>query len=524
MDDDLDGTEPWWRGAAFYQVYPRSFADSTGSGVGDLAGITERIDYIADLGVQALWVSPFFTSPMHDNGYDVEDYCAVDPRFGTLADFDALVAAAHARGLRVMIDWVPAHTSTAHPWFQRALSDPRCPERDYYVFRDPAPGGGPPNNWTCAFEEGAPAWKLDDESGQYYLHSFLPQQADLNWHNPDLRAAMHGTLRFWLDRGVDGFRMDVIHNIGKDPALGDRDPALAALPHMLFNDDPSTHRYVREIRALLDSYPGQRTSVGEVFLLDTAQVATYYGQGDELHMCFNFPPLYTEWKAEAWRGCIEATTGALDPLGAWPTWVLSNHDQKRHRTRYGGGIERARAAAVLLLTLRGSPFIYQGEELGLLDAEVPEQRVVDPGGRDGCRAPIPWADSAPWGWGESTWLPMPPECATRNVATQLATPGSMLALYRRLLALRRRCPALSVGSFQLLDAPAGVLAYERRHGQETLRVVINFETGPVALPEGLRGQLLCASTGDAGDAGGTCDALLGEQAVVLRCLGAAPER
>jgi alpha-glucosidase len=504
---------PWWRGAVFYQVYPRSFADSTGNGVGDLPGITARLPYIAELGVDAVWVSPFFKSPMYDNGYDVSDYCEVDPCFGTLADFDALVTAAHDLGLRVMIDWVPAHTSTEHRWFQRALQDPLSEERDYYVFRDPAPEGGPPNNWRATFDSSAPAWTLDPASGQYYLHSFLKEQADLNWHNPNLRAAMHDTLRFWLDRGVDGFRMDVVHNIGKDPALADRPEAVARLPHMLFNDDPSTHGYLREIRALLASYPGDRTSVGEVFLLDTDKVATYYGHDDELHMCFNFPPLLAQWNAEAWRSCIESTYNAFESRDAWPTWVLSNHDQKRHRTRYEGSELRARAAAVLLLTLRGSPFVYQGEELGLLDAEVPEDRIVDPAGRDGCRAPIPWTDQAPWGWTVRPWLPFPPECAERNVATQQRKPSGILSLYKRLLTLRRNHSALSSGTFDLLDSPADTIAYERRDGTQVITVVVNFGDRVVELPSLLQGTVLCSS---AQRAAGPCRTLAPSEAVVLQ--------
>jgi alpha-glucosidase len=506
--------DPWWRGAVFYQVYPRSFADDNGDGVGDLRGITQRLAHIASLGVDALWVSPFFKSPMHDNGYDVSDYCDVDPLFGSLADFDALVAESHRLGLRVIIDWVPAHTSVDHPWFRRALADRDSEERGYYVFRDPAPLGGPPNNWSCAFTHGTSAWKRETPSGQYYLHSFLPEQPDLDWNNPKLRAAMHDTLRFWLDRGVDGFRMDVIHNIGKDPQLPDRDPAVAALPHMLFNDHQSTHSHLREIRTLLDSYAGQRISVGEVFLLDTPRVADYYGRGDELHMSFNFPPLYAQWNAQAWRACIEATCAALDPIDAWPTWVLSNHDQKRHRTRYGGSAERARAAAVLLLTLRGSAFVYQGEELGLLDAEVPPERVVDPGGRDGCRAPIPWTDRAPWGWPNGAWLPFPPECATRNVESQQRDPDSMLSLYRRLLHLRRQFPALARGDFELLDAPEGVMAYRRSDGDVSLRVLINFTDAAVALPPTLRGQVLL-STERARDGAGTGEFMLADEALVL---------
>jgi len=466
-----DAAAPWWKGAVFYQVYPRSFADGSGDGIGDLPGLLGRLDHLAWLGVDAVWISPFFRSPMKDAGYDVSDYCAVDPLFGTLADFDRVLARAHALGLRVIIDWVPAHTSDQHPWFQAALGDPHSIERGFYVFRDPASDGGPPNNWTCAFQPGAPAWRYHAESEQYYLHSFLPEQPDLEWRDPELRRRMLGTLRFWLDRGVDGFRCDVIHNIGKDPALPDVPAERAALPAVVWNDHPSTHEYLREIRRLLDSYDGERTSVGEVFLLDTQKVAAYYGDGDELHMAFNFPPLFAPWQAKAWRECLATTLAALDPRGAWPTWVLSNHDQKRHRTRYGGGEARARAAAVLLLTLRGSPFVYQGEELGLEDAVIPPDRVVDPGGRDGCRAPIPWVREAPHGWPAEPWLPFPPDAGPRSVAAQAADPGAIVHLYRALIAARRGCDALRTGALALLDAPEGVLAF-RRESDSAHRVVL----------------------------------------------------
>jgi alpha-glucosidase len=470
---------PWWKGAVFYQIYPRSFADSRGDGVGDLPGILGRLEYLAWLGVDAIWISPFFRSPMKDYGYDVSDYCDVDPLFGSLEDFDRLLARAHELGLRVMIDWVPAHTSDRHPWFQAALASREAEERSFYVFRDPAADGGPPNNWTCSFSKGASAWKFDAESGQYFLHSFLPEQPDLDWHDPELRQRMLDTLRFWLDRGVDGFRCDVVHNIGKDPDLPDLPPEKAGLPSMLFNDHPSTHAYLREIRSLLDDYPGDRTSVGEVFLLDTQQVATYYGDDDELHMAFNFPPLYAAWDASIWRQQIEATHAALDPRGAWPTWVLSNHDQKRHRTRYGGSEARARAAAVLLLTLRGTPFLYQGEELGLEDATIPPERVVDPGGRDGCRAPIPWAREPSHGWPTTPWLPFASAAETRNVATQREDPGAILHLYRAMLKERRECRALRDGGLHWLDVPEGLLAYERRHGDSLRRVLINFFDRPI---------------------------------------------
>ncbi len=506
-------THPWWQDAVFYQIYPRSFADANGDGVGDLAGIASRLDYLAWLGVDALWISPFFRSPMKDYGYDVADYCDVDPLFGTLADFDRLLEAAHARSLRVMIDWVPAHTSDEHPWFAQARRGVEDPKRHWYVWRDAPADGSLPNNWRAAFL-GVPAWTLDEASGQYYLHSFLKEQPDLNWTNREVARAMHDTLRFWLDRGVDGFRADVVHNIGKDPELADHPEDIARIPHCALNDRPETHAHLREIRALLDAYPGDRCMVGEVFLLETAKVAEYYGKQDELHMSFNFPPLFAPLEAESWRQQIETTLGLLDPRGAWPTWVLSNHDRERHATRYGGEA-RSRLAAVLLLTLRGTPFLYMGEEWGLEDADVPEARRLDPGGRDGCRAPLPWDGSPHRGWNEKAWLPFPPDGETRNAQAQRADPDSILQLYRRLLATRRASPALRRGALRWLDAPANGLAYERVEGDERRAVVLNFSDARVPCP--LEGAYdVVVDTRNRGEGGRYTGALEPWQAQVLR--------
>jgi alpha-glucosidase len=465
---------PWWKSAVIYQIYPRSFSDSTGNGIGDLPGVTARLDHLAWLGVDAIWLSPFYPSPMADFGYDVSDYCDVDPLFGSLEDFDLLVAAAHDRGIRVIIDWVPAHTSDQHIWFRDARSSRNHPRRDWYIWRDPAPDGGPPNNWAGSFREG-PAWTLDRASGQYYLHSFLAEQPDLNWANPEVEAAMHGVLRFWLDRGVDGFRADVVHNIGKDPTLPDLPAERIRVPHHIFNHVEQTHGHLRAIRELLDSYPGDRMMVGEVVIFSVEKLARYYGTGDELHLAFNFPGIYAPWEAGAWAKLLDSVASALDPVEAWPTWVLSNHDVPRHRTRYGS-LARARAAALLLLTLRGTPFLYAGEELGLLDAEVPEDRVVDPGGRDGCRAPIPWDATATHGWGPEPWLPWPPELEERNVEAQRARPDSVLQLYRRLIQLRRSSPALQSGHQERLSLPDGLLGYRRQAESDQRVVLVNLSS------------------------------------------------
>jgi alpha-glucosidase len=486
---------PWWKTAVIYQIYPRSFGDSNGDGVGDLEGIRRHLDHLLWLGVDAIWISPFFRSPMADFGYDVSDYCDVDPLFGDLDAFDRLLADAHERGLKVLIDWVPNHTSDQHPWFIASRSSRDDPQRDWYLWRDPKPNGDPPNNWIASFDQG-PAWTLDDTTGQLYLHLFLAEQPDLNWHHPDVVDAMHGTLRFWLDRGVDGFRMDVIHCIGKDPELADDPPDQAAMSHVPLNDRPETHELLRGIRRVLDSYDGDRVSVGEVYLFDPVKVAEHYGDHDELHLSFNFSPLYASWKASSWRRHIEKVAAAFDPVGAWPTWVLSNHDLPRHRTRFGGSEEQARSAAVLLLTLRGTPFVYAGEELGLEDAAVPDDQVVDPGGRDGCRAPIPWDRQPNHGWaGEEPWLPWSPESSARSVEAQRDDHASVLHLYRRLLAMRRACPALQHGDLQLLDAPDGVLAY-RRHDPDSgdeRTVLINFADAPAETDLG-RGSSIVLST------------------------------
>ncbi len=474
---------PWWKTAVVYQIYPRSFADASGDGVGDLAGIRRRLDHLSWLGVDAIWLSPFYRSPMADFGYDVADHCDVDPLFGSLADFDALLREAHERKLRVLVDFVGNHTSDRHPWFREACASRTSPRRSWYVWRDPRPAGGPPNNWRAAFAD-APAWTFDPATGQFYLHCFLPQQPDLDWREPAVVRAMHSVLRFWLDRGVDGFRLDVVHLLGKDPALADDPPDMTGVPHVALNDRPETHALLRDLRRLADEYAGDRVLVGEVYLLDTRRIASYYGvSGDELHLAFNFPALYAPWDARAWREQIAAAAATLDPLGTWPTWVLSNHDNPRHRTRNGGSEARARAAAVLLLTLRGTPFLYQGEELGLEDAVVPPSQAVDPGGRDGCRAPMPWDGPPPHGWpGAAPWLPFPPEPDTRSVERLRADPESILHLYRRLLTLRRDQAALRAGTVTLLKMPDGVLGYARAAPASRLRVLVNFTDTPVRVP------------------------------------------
>jgi len=473
----------WWREGAVYQVYPRSFADASGDGIGDLEGLRTRLEHLAWLGVDAIWLSPIFPSPMADFGYDVADFTDVDPLFGGLDAFDALLADAHARGLRVLLDWVPNHTSDRHPWFLESRAARDSSKRNWYRWRDGTPDR-PPNNWPAAFG-GGPAWTWDEATEQWYLHTFLPEQPDLNWDEPEVVAAMYDVLRFWLDRGVDGFRADVVHLIGKDPELPDIPAEPVAGGHLTVvgaHDYEGTHELLRGVRALLDAYPGQRMMVGEVNLTETALIAPYLGSDDELHLAFDFASLGVPWEAAAWRRRVADVEDIMGPR--WPTWVFSNHDQPRIRTRLGGSEARARAAALLLLTLRGTPFLYAGEELGLEDAVVPPERVIDPGGRDGCRAPLPWTAAPPHGWPVEPWLPWPPEPGSRNVEAQRADPGSMLHLVRAILRARRASPALHAGSLALLDAPGEVLAFERAAERETRRTWINFGADEAALPAG----------------------------------------
>ncbi|MEA3502362.1 MAG: alpha-amylase family glycosyl hydrolase [Actinomycetota bacterium] len=485
----------WWKTAVVYQIYPRSFQDTTGSGTGDLNGITERLGYLSDtLGVDAIWISPFYTSPMADFGYDVADYTDVDPIFGTLDDFDRLLADAHGRDLRVIVDWVPNHSSDRHPWFVESRSSLTSPERDWYVWRDPKADGSLPNNWQSAF--GGPAWTLDESTGQYYLHSFLAEQPDLNWRNPEVVAAMHDTLRFWLDRGVDGFRIDVAHFIMKDPDLTDNPPAHTPIGETGFKekggyDDwyhindkghPDVHETFRDLRRVLDEYEGDRFSVGEIHIFDWDEWAAYYGDGDELHMPFNFSLVWSDWSAEAIGGRVEALEAALPDHG-WPNYVLGNHDEQRLATRYGP--QNARSAAVLLLTLRGQPTMYYGDELGLRETEVPPGWEQDPWGirvpgmsRDGCRTPMPWTAAPGHGFSDPTtepWLPFGDDATGRNVERQLADPSSILNLYRRLLRLRKVRPSLHRGAIALIDdVPDGVLGFVRTDGIEHTTVLINF--------------------------------------------------
>ncbi|HEY8302436.1 MAG TPA: glycoside hydrolase family 13 protein [Jatrophihabitans sp.] len=500
---------PWWASAVFYQVYPRSFADGNGDGDGDLIGLRERLDHLVDLGVDAIWISPFYTSPMADNGYDVADPCDVDPMFGTLADFDALLEGAHARGIKVTVDSVPNHFSDQHVWFQQALAaGPGSPERARFIFR---PGKGedgelPPNNWPSAF--GGPAWTRVPD-GEWYLHLFAPEQPDVDWTNPEVSAEFERVWRFWLDRGVDGFRIDVAHGMAKPAGLPDMDLATLAAheqreSHMPMRDDvrwdhDDVHEVHRLLRRTLDSYDGDRMAVGEVWVDDDERLARYV-RSDELNLAFNFELVVAPWGAESFRKAIESSLSAMSGVGAPCTWVLGNHDVDRPATRYGGGasgVARARAALLVQLSLPGAVYVYNGEELGLSNVELPDHALLDPTwersgrtdrGRDGERVPLPWSgDAAPYGFttASSTWLPMPDDWAAVTVEAETGVPGSTLTFYRDAIGRRRELFGAG-GEIEWLDSPAGVLSYRR--GDVT--VVLNGGTEPFARPAG---EVLLAS-------------------------------
>jgi len=501
----------WWKTAVFYQVYPRSFADGDGDGVGDLPGILAYVDHLAELGIDAVWLSPFYESPMRDNGYDISDHCAVDPVFGTLDDFDALVAALHERGIRLIVDFVPNHVSSDHPWFTEARSSRESPKRDWFIWADPKPDGSPPYNWTASFTNES-AWELDEATGQCYLHLFLPEQPDVSWANPEVEAAQHDVLRFWLDRGVDGFRMDVLNAIGKDPEPRDVPEQLVGLPHVVLTHHETAMPLIRRIRDVVDPPGAERFIVGEIVTGDVRQQASYCGDGDGVSCTVNFASVWAPWSRDAWRDLVIGMERAYaDEAATWPSYVLSNHDNPRHRTRYGGSEARARAAAVLLLTLRGTPFLYQGEELGLDDADVPAEVALDPGGRDGCRAPIPWTRADDHGWGPSPWLPFPPEASARSAEAQRDDPTSVLSLYRSIVAARKASPALQRGRLELLDSPAEALVFRRRHGHDERIVAVTF--GAEATVE-VTGTVVVATDGRA--PGSAFDGRLGaDEAVVV---------
>ena len=503
----------WWRGAVIYQIYPRSFLDTDGDGVGDLPGIVDRLDYVASLGVDAIWVSPFFKSPMADFGYDIADYRDVDPLFGTLADFDRLLAKAHGLGIKVMIDQVLSHTSIEHEWFNESRQSRDNPKADWYVWADAKPDGSAPNNWLSLF--GGVAWQWEPRRGQYFLHNFLASQPDLNFHQPAVRAAALDNVRFWLDKGVDGFRLDAINFCFHDAQLRDNPakPAHLRVGRGFSADNPYAYQYhhhnntqpenlvfLEQLRELLDSYPAA-TTLGEISSEDSLATMAEYVNDRRLHMGYSFELLTDDFSAGHIRTTVESVEAQM--VDGWPCWAISNHDVQRAVSRWGGAEASGTFAAqlvALVCSLRGSVCLYQGEELGLGEADVPYAALQDPygkafwpsfKGRDGCRTPMPWDDSDTAGFSAAPpWLPIPGDHHARNVQRQDADPASVLNAVRRLLHWRQTQPALKDGSIRFLDAPEPVLAFLRGDGDDALLVVFNLSAGAVAwtVPAGIEAQ------------------------------------
>lgn len=502
----------WWRGCVIYQIYPRSFQDTTGEGSGDLRGITSRLAHVASLGADAVWLSPFFKSPMADMGYDVSDYTAVDPMFGTSEDFDAVVAEAHRLGLKVIIDQVLSHSSDRHEWFVESRASRDNPRADWYVWADPKPDGTAPNNWLSVF--GGPAWEWDATRRQYYMHNFLASQPDLNFHNPEVQDALLETVRFWLERGVDGFRLDTVNYYVHDRWLRSNPPLASSVAgtntetnpylyqeHWFDKTQPENLAFLKRFRALLDEYEG-RAAVGEVGdeTRSLQTLAAYTGGGDKLDMCYTFDLLGPQFSAAHVRGCVEAFESAVSD--GWVCWAFSNHDVVRHVTRWtrpGGNPEVvAKFSIALLSCLRGSICLYQGEELGLEEAELAFEDLRDPygirfwpgfKGRDGCRTPMVWekgAENAGFSTGKP-WLPIPESHRARAVDIQNGEEKSVLANYRAMLSLRKQHAALTQGSIRFLDAEGDVLAFIREGGGEKLLCVFNFAEEPARwpLPQGI---------------------------------------
>ena len=500
--------DTWWRDGVLYQIYPRSFADSDGDGIGDLRGILARLDHLEWLGIDGIWLNPTMPSPNEDWGYDVSDYCGVHPDLGTMEDLDALVAAAGERGMRVLLDLVPNHTSDRHAWFVDALSGREAQHRDYYVWADPAPGGGPPNNWESNF--GGSAWTLHEPTGQYYLNNFLPSQPDLNWWNDAVRDAFDEMLRFWFARGIAGFRIDVCHAIVKDRELRD-DPAVTeedhpelrrrSLKHVFSMNRPEVHDVLRRWRALADSDDPPKILVGETYVLDLDQLIPYYGQGeDELHLAFNFLFVHAPFDAGALSAVVAGVEEKL-PEVAWPVYTGSNHDAGRLATRWADGDERrARVALMMLLTLRGTPFLYYGDEIGMPEVPQDAETALDPvarrtgdpsDNRDVCRTPMQWSDEPGGGFTTAEakpWLPIG-DVAACNVEAQRADRGSVLHLVRDLIALRRDEPALRSSSYEPLATPDGAWAWRRG---ERFAVALNLSGADVTV-DGVDGRVAIAT-------------------------------
>jgi alpha-glucosidase len=491
MDQDDNN---WWRHGVFYQIYPRSFQDTNADGVGDLAGIIERLPYLKELGIDAVWLSPIFPSPMADFGYDISDYTGIDALFGTMEDFDALTAAVHDRGLKLILDLVPNHTSDQHPWFIESRSSRDNPKRDWYIWRDGKEEGGPPNNWLSEF--GGSGWEYDEGSGQYYYHAFLAQQPDLNWRNPQVRQAIYDVMRFWLRKGVDGFRVDVIWHLIKDEAFRDNPPN----PHYLegrppnekiltqySTDQPEVHEVIAEMRRVIDEFES-RVLIGEIYLPLHRLVAYYGNDLAGAQMPFNFALLSTLWSARSIEKIVADYEHVL-PAGAWPNWVLGNHDRPRVASRVGA--EQARIAAMLLLTLRGTPTLYYGDEIGMRQVAIAPDQVRDPFeknvpgigvGRDGCRTPMQWSARPHAGFSMGKpWLPPADDFARENVVNLDAVPDSILHLYKALIALRKKLPQLVTGAYQPVAAQGDILLYRRDGDGGAVVIALNLGAEPASI-------------------------------------------
>jgi len=503
-----NGKMLWWQTGIIYQVYPRSFQDSNGDGIGDLRGVVHRLGYLQWLGVTAIWLSPVYPSPMADFGYDVSDYTDIDPLFGSLDDLDELLREAHSRNIRIILDLVPNHTSDRHPWFLESRSSRSSAKRDWYIWKDAQADGSPPNNWLSVF--GGPAWEWDETTGQYYYHAFLKEQPDLNWRNPEVQQAMFDVMRFWLDRGVDGFRVDVTWHLIKDDLLRDNPVNPDYQQHMATyeqllpvysTDHPEVHDIVRKMRDVLDAYH-ERVMISEIYLPIDRLVAYYGQQNDGAHLPFNFLLLAVPWDSLKVAAAIDQYEATI-PKDGWPNWVLGNHDQPRLPSRIGS--EQARVAAILLLTLRGTPTIYYGEELGMTDVPIPPEEVQDPQGlnmpdknlsRDPARTPMQWDDSPNAGFSTGKpWLRVSRSYKRVNVKMQRNDPSSYLTLYRRLIHLRQSEPSLMYGAYRPVYADHQALAYIRHHaGARAFLVVLNFSHRPcyVRLDKPLEGTVVLA--------------------------------
>jgi alpha-glucosidase len=477
----------WWQKEIVYQIYPRSYKDNNGDGIGDLKGITEKLDHVKDMGINVVWISPIYPSPMADFGYDVSDYSGIHPIFGTMEDFDELLSKIHQKGMKLILDLVPNHSSNEHQWFIESKRSKDDPKRDWYLWKDPAPDGGPPNNWLSVF--GGSGWEYDKNTNQYYYHAFLKEQPDLNWRNPEVKEAMFNVMRFWLDKGVDGFRVDVMWHMIKDDQFRDNPPN----PDYTENkspydkhlqayttDQPEVHEIVREMRKVTDEYD-ERLIIGEIYL-PVEQLVAYYGKNNNgAHLPFNFQLVLLPWKADEIKAAIDKYEGALPPEG-WPNWVLGNHDQSRIATRVGS--EQARNAAILLLTLRGTPTIYYGEEIGMQDVHIPPDMIKDPQeknipakglGRDPERTPMQWNSTKHSGFSEKEpWLPLMENFKKINVEQQKEKKDSMLNFYNRIIALRQKEPAFQIGRYEPILSGKNLLAYKRVYMEKQFLVVLNL--------------------------------------------------